>query len=83
MTLFKIAEICLIEPTLMKKMNCYAMWQTMWRHNTIYISDCKLNQWQIFNTILRSDLDLPQFGALMFKKESVDLLDAVIQPLVV
>ncbi len=55
----------------------------MWRHNTIYISDRKLNQWQIFNTILRSDLDLPQFGALMLKKESVDLLDAVIQPLVV
>jgi hypothetical protein len=30
MTLLKIAEICLINPALMRKMKSYAMWQTMW-----------------------------------------------------
>jgi hypothetical protein len=55
----------------------------MWMSNKIYISECKLSQYDIFNTILRPNLDLPQFGALMFKKLSVAELDEVIRPLVV
>jgi hypothetical protein len=83
MTLLRIAEICLISPALMRKMNCFAKWQTIWANNKIYISECKLSQYDIFNTILRPNLDLPQFGALMFKKLSVGELDEVIRPLVV
>jgi hypothetical protein len=83
MTLLRIAEICLINPALMRRMKCFAMWQTMWVSNKIYISDCKLSQYDIFNTILRPNLELPQFGALMFKKLSVAELDEVIRPLVV
>jgi len=45
MTLFKLAEICLINPSLIKKMKIYAMWQAMWCNNTIYISECRLNQY--------------------------------------
>jgi len=55
----------------------------MWVSNKIYISDCKLSQYDIFNTILRPNQDLPQYGALMFKKLSVAELDEVIRPLVV
>ena len=83
MTLLRKAEICLIKPALMRRMKCFAMWQTMWVSNKIYISDCKLSQYDIFNTILRPNLELPQFGALMFKKLSVAELDEVIRPLVV
>jgi len=83
MTLLRIAEICLINPAVMRRMTCFAMWQTMWVSNKIYVSECKLSQYDILNTILRPNLDLPQFGALMFKKLSVTELDEVIRPLVV
>lgn len=59
MTLLKIAEICVINPALMRRMKSYSMWQTLWQYNKIYISECKLSQYTIFNTILRPDCELP------------------------
>lgn len=43
MTLFKIAEISLIKPGFLKKLNNYALWQAFWTTNYIYISECRVN----------------------------------------
>lgn len=38
MTLFRMAEIILVKPSILKRMKSYAMWQTFWDTNMIYIS---------------------------------------------
>lgn len=43
MTLFRFAEIFLIQPKLAKELTSYAMWQSFWVNNLIYIKGCKVS----------------------------------------
>lgn len=53
MTLYKLAEIKLTKPEVLKKLTEYAMWQSFMINNEITITGVKLSQYVIFHSILR------------------------------
>jgi len=53
MTLSRIAEIILMQPSLLGKLNSYAMWQAFQLSNHINISGHTLDQYEIYHSIYR------------------------------
>ena len=53
MTLYKLAEIKLTKPEVLKKLTDYSMWQSFMIGNEIEITGHKLSQYDIFHSILR------------------------------
>lgn len=43
MTLFRFAEIFLIQPKLIKELTSYAMWQSFWLNNFFYIKGARIS----------------------------------------
>jgi hypothetical protein len=43
MTLFRFAEIFLIQPKLIKELTSYAMWQSLWLNNFFYIKGARIS----------------------------------------
>jgi glucan phosphoethanolaminetransferase (alkaline phosphatase superfamily) len=53
MTLFKLAEIRLINPRLLKQLDRFAIWQSLMTVSFIEISGVRLSQVMIYHQILR------------------------------
>lgn len=83
MTLFRMAELALLKPQVLKNMNGYATWQTFWDSATIKITQQPFNISKILFTMLRQLQHIPSFSVIMPEKQSLTALETDIQNLVV
>jgi hypothetical protein len=59
LTLYKLAEISLVQPGILKRMDSFAMWHTFWESTTVYISKLKVSLSTIIFSFLRQHQQLP------------------------
>ena len=59
MTLFKLAEIKLTSPSVIRQLKLFPIWQAFMKHNEIEITGVKLTQQQIYHKVIRHNLALP------------------------
>jgi hypothetical protein len=74
MTLFRFAELFLIQPKLVKELTSYAMWQSFWVNNFFYIKGSRISQYEILHSFVRQSKKLPRYSRFMHnKKKACDL----------
>jgi hypothetical protein len=64
LTLFRIAEICLNKPSILKKLTQPTMWQSFQANNWFWISGARLSQYDILYSILAEpgkQMEMTQF----------------------
>lgn len=83
LTLYKLAEISLVQPGILKRMDSFAMWHTFWETTTVYISKLKVSLSTIIFSFLRQHQQLPQFSVILPEKQQSALFDSDIRPLIV
>lgn len=83
MTLFKLAEIRLTTPSILKQFKSFAIWQSFMRINCIEISGEKLSQEQILHSILRYKLAYPSITMLTSVFRSVEITNQYLRDLMV
>lgn len=82
-SLLKLAEIILVKPGLLKKINSQFLWVSLQEKTKIAISGCELNMFQVIHSILRQNQEMPDVGIVKQAKCDPQLFENGIADLVV